>query len=196
MSGNFLVWRDGALTDGICKLTGLAGGVTKSFQINQGISRLEGWSPDALAEMDPDWPKDIGLADSMHCMGFLVVSAKAKDFFAGESVGKIEFLPIKIINHKGRVASDSYFVVNPLDIVDCIDREASVVEINPVRKAIGGCEQLVLKEEAVPPELKIFRLKDWLGVVVIRRELAVKAEKEAGLKNLKFYEPAEYTGLV
>jgi hypothetical protein len=196
MSADFLVWRDGALTDGICKLDGLSGGVTKSFQIHQGISRLAGWSPDASSAMNPDWPKDIGLADSMSCENFPVVSAKAKDFFAGESAGKIEFLPIKIINHKGRVASDSYFVVNPLDIVDCIDKDASVVKMNPINKQIKGCKQLVLKADAIPPELKIFRLKDWPDVVVIRRELAVKAEKEAGLTNLKFYESATYDGMV
>jgi len=190
----YLVWRPGTMKDGICKLKGLTG-VPKSFQIDNGISRLQGWPTEAAAAMDPDFPKDLALADSLYGANFLVISGKAKQLIEQETTDKIEFLPMKIINHKGRVASQDYFVVNPLDIVDCIDKDASSVEFNPINKdMISGCAQLVLKENVIPKELKIFRTQFWRGRILIRRELARKME-EAGLTCMNFIEPAKYTGL-
>lgn len=190
----YLVWRPGTMKDGICKLKGLTG-VPKSFQIDNGISRLQGWPTEAAAAMDPDFPKDLALADSLYGANFLVISGKAKQLIEQETTDKIEFLPMKIINHKGRVASQDYLVVNPLDIVDCIDKDASSVEFNPINKdMISGCAQLVLKENVIPKELKIFRTQFWRGRILIRRELARKME-EAGLTCMNFIEPAKYTGL-
>jgi len=188
---NYLVWRPGLKKDGICKLNGLTG-VPKSYEIDDGVPRLQGWPPDAAAAMNPDFPKDIGLADSLSGATFLVISGKAKQFIEQENAGKIEFLPMKIINHKGRVASEDYFVVNPLDVVDCIDKEASGAEMDD--DMIEGCAQLVLKEDAIPKDLKIFRTKFWSGRILIRRDLAQKMTA-AGLTCMSFTEPAEYTGM-
>jgi hypothetical protein len=190
----YLVWRPGTKKDGICKLKGLTG-VPKSFQIDNGVSRLEGWPAEAAAAMNPDFPKDLGLADSLPGATFQVISGKAKQFIEKAAPGNIEFLPMKIINHKGRLASEDYFVVNPLEMVDCIDKDASSVEFNPINKdVISGCAQLVLKEEVIPPDLKIFRAKFWRGMILIGRDLAQKMA-QAGLTGMRFVEPAEYKGL-
>ena len=194
MSSDFLVWRSGIMKDGICKLRSLTG-ASKSFQIDDGVSRLTGWSADAAASMNEDYPKDIGLADSLSGASFLVVSGKVKAFLEPEKVGNIEFLPMKIMNHKGRVASEDYFVVNPLDIVDCIDKDASMVDLDPLHKdMISTCAMLVLKEDQIPKTLKVFRTKFWSGMIIIRRDLAQKM-KSAGLTLLNFVEPEEYNGL-
>jgi hypothetical protein len=194
MSSGFLVWRPGTMQDGICKLNGLSG-VDDDFEIDDGVSRIQGWPSDAAAAMDPDFPKDIGLADSLYGASFLVVSSKAKAFLDGENIGKVEFLPMKIINHKGRVASGDYFVVNPLQIIDCIDQAASVVELDSIDKGmISTCDKLVLRESVIPRELKVFRAAFWSGLILIRRETAGRIEA-AGLTGMSFIEPDEYTGL-
>jgi hypothetical protein len=175
-------------------LHGLSG-VSDDFEIHDGVSRLKGWPDDASAPMHPRYPKDLGLADSLMCGEFVVISAKTKDFVENEAMGKIEFLPIKIVNHKGRVGPEPYFVINPLEIVDCMDKDASVAEFNSTDEGfISGCEQLVLKEDAIPQELKVFRLGLWSGMILIRREVAEKMTT-AGLTGLNFIEPAEYNGL-
>lgn len=193
MSG-YLVWRPGLMKDGICKLKGLTG-VPKSYEIDNGVPRLQGWPGDASAAMNPNFPNDIGLADSLSGANFLVVSGKAKQFIEQEKAGQIEFLPMKIINHKGRVASDDYFVVNPLDVIDCIDKEGSGAEIDSLDEdMIEGVDQLVLKEDGIPKDLKIFRTKFWSGRILIRRDLAQKM-KDAGLTCMHFIEPAKYKGM-
>lgn len=191
---DFLVWRPGTMKDGICKLKQLSG-VTDSFEIDEGISRIAGWPAEASASMSPRFPKDIGLADSLYGASFLVVSGAVRQFLDGEAVPRMEYLPLQILNHKGRVASDGYFVVNALAVVDCIDQAASVVEQDSLDPgAFSGCKQLVLREEVIPPELAVLRLQHWPAVVVIRRALADKLNA-AGLTGLRFVEPGKYTGM-
>lgn len=195
MSSDFLVWRPGTMRDGICKLKQPTG-IPDSFEIHEGISRIEGWPTEASAAMDPSFPKDIGLADSLDGTTFVVVSDAVRSFLGSEAAPKIETLPIRIINHKGHVASTAYFLLNPLAVVDCIDEEASAVELDLLDPgAFSECEQLVLRESEVPAELSVFRLEHWRSVIVIRKELAEKM-KAASLTGLLFIEPQKYTGLI
>ena len=195
MSSGFLVWRPGTMVDGICKLNNLTG-VEDDFEIDDGVPRLAGWPDAASAAMDPRFPKDVGFADSLYGSGYVAISLNTRRFLEKEGVNKIEFLPIKIINHKGRVAADEYFVVNPLELVDCVDKVASEVEMDTIDEgAISSCAQLVLSEDAISPELKLFRAALWSGLILIRRDLAERMTG-AGLTGMKFIEPHAYTGLV
>ena len=195
MSTGFLAWRPGTAKDRICKLKSLSG-AEDSFEIDEGISRLNGWPEDVHAKMDPRFPKDTGLADSLPGASFIVVSQKTRQFLEDEKVPRIEFLPMKILDLKGGVASADYFVVNPLTIVDCIDPDASGVEMDSLDKgAFCGCEQLILREVAIPADVPVFRFEHWRQVIGIRRELADRM-KAAGLTGLRFIEPLKYTGLV
>jgi len=197
MSSSFLVWIQGIYKDGVCKLGDLRN-VADDFEISDGISRLAGWPADAASAMNPKFPKDIGFADCLAGTGFHVISAKAKQVLEGAGVGKpdkIEYLPIKIINHKGRVEPVEYFIVNPLDIVDCIDLKASEVDMDSIDKGmIQGCAQLVLREDLIPAELKVFRLAKWNSTIIIRRKL-VDSMKAAGLTQMGFMDLLEFTGL-
>jgi len=197
MSSNFLVWSEGLYKDGVCKLGSLKG-VPDDFEIHDGVSRLAGWPADASAPMHPRFPKDIGFADCLRGTGFRVISAKARQVLEGAGVGKpekIEYLPIKIINHKGRVEPVEYFIANPLDIVDCIDMEASKAEMDSIDKGmIEDCAQLVLRENVIPAELKVFRLAKWNSTIIVRSTLA-ESMKAAGLTLLGFMDPLKYKGV-
>lgn len=194
MSSTFLVWRPGSYEDGICVLQGTEG-VENSFEIKEGVSRLAGWPTDASAPMDKSFPKDIGLADSLIGCIHVVISKRVRAFLEGEAVENVEFLPITIVNHKGRIASKDYFILNPLQSVDCIDMGASQAEKDSLDPGmIQGVNQLVLREDAVPKDAMVFRTKYWPGKILIRRDLADRMN-EAGLTGLYFIEPAEYTGV-
>lgn len=192
---SFVVWRPGSPKDGICMIREVCG-IEKSFQLDEGVSRSAGWPNDASCSMDPAFPKDIALADSLYGASLLVISGTAKQFFERESANQIEFLPLRIINHKGRTASDDYFIVNPLEVYDCIDEQQSNAERNPIApESILGCDQLVLHDAAVPAEYKIFRPERWRNLILVRREIAVRA-KALKLSGLNFIEPDQYTGLL
>jgi len=201
MSSDFLVWRPGTLKDGICKLRDIEG-VEDSYEIDEGVSRLDAWPEAAFATMHPSFPKDIGLADSLDGAGFVIVSGRVKQVLA-EAVppgvparNRVELLPIRIVDHKGQTASTDYFVVNPLELCDCIDVAASGGRWNAIDpEALCGCTSLVLREAEIPPGHQVFRPTAWKNIILVRRALAQRM-LTAGLTGLMFIEPLKYTGLV
>lgn len=193
MESKFFIWR-ASYKDGFCVIQPPEG-IIKSYQLNRGISRAEGWSPDTVCRMNPEFPKDIQLADNLIGTGLAVVSDQMRELLIKEEINNIEFLPVTILNHKGRVASNDYSIMNPLDVIDCIDLDGSIVKWNLIKKdLISGCKQLVLKEDAVPIECKIFRPKFWPTEILIRTELVEKLFS-AGFTGLYFKDPLEYTGI-
>jgi hypothetical protein len=99
------------------------------------------------------------------------------------------------MNHKGRVASTEYSILHSLDVCDCIDLEKSQVKWNPLDKAkILSCNSLILKPEAMPPQLSLFRLKHW-GSNIMASEALVKKLQEKGFIGFRFIEPSGFTGI-
>jgi hypothetical protein len=192
MATEFMVWRNGRPMPGVSMITRLQG-VSDDFELLEGVSRADGWPDDAQCKMDPRTPRDVKLADGLFGTVLIVVSPRVQEILAAEAVNRVELLPIRIINHKGRVAARDYAIVNPLDLVDCIDVQRSGLEWNSLRPTTAcGCAALHLRPGAVPPEMKVFRLQSWVNVVVVRKSLADKLQQ--GTTGLHFDDPASYTG--
>lgn len=172
MSADHVIWRSVAGTK-YCALGPLAG-VPKQFQINQGISRADGFPKDARFEMNKRFPKQVALPDSaLNAGGLVVVSGRLKDFIEARSPRDIEYLPVSIINHKGRNAGVPYWVLSPLAIVDCIDQGASDLMWNAIDpKSISAANKLVLDVKAIPADLLLFRMKFFEDLVVLRKDVA------------------------
>jgi hypothetical protein len=140
--------------------------------------------------MSQEFPKDIELTDNLHGSGFFVVSQRLRDFMTDYGVANVEYLPVQIINHKKKLASKDYFILNPLSVVDCIDVDASEVEWSVVRTDfIEACERLEIEDSLVPDDVHVFRPKHLEAYVFARAEL-VEAFKAAGFEGLVFT-PAE-----
>jgi hypothetical protein len=190
-----LVWRPGIKREGDCRLRHLAG-VEDAFELRYGISRAAGWPDDAHCEFDPDYPKDVALSDSPDGAGVILASGRLKDALVAQGARNTELLPVTLINHKGRVAARDYHIVHPLEIVDCIDLAASAAEWNAIDDdVLTACAQLVLKPQAIPDDLLLFRPRFWPKLVLIRRRLADHLLGQ-GFTGLRFIEPADYTGLI
>jgi len=191
---NFMLWRPGRQTDGICKILEVKG-VEDAFELTEGGARSQGWPDDAFCAMDPRRPKDVALADSLFGATVLVVSSRVKAFLENAGCNNVEYLPVAIVNHKGRTAAHDYFIINPQDVCECIDIDRSGVKWNALDPdSISLCTSLVLREQVIPARWKIFRLHRWRKLVVIRRSLA-EAMVAADFSGLQLREPAEYTGL-
>ncbi len=161
--------------------------VEDEFEIKRGVSRAEGFPSDASFEMDPAYPKDIQLADNIYNLeGLPVVSKGLKEVVEGRQPKETEFLQVAIINHKGRVASDEYYILNPYGTVDCIDKEESDIEWNEIEKdLISSCFGLVLDESRVDFERLMFRPRYVPTIVLVRGDLADELT-EAGFSGLRF----------
>jgi hypothetical protein len=188
-----LVWRPGIRRDGDCRLRKLH--VDDSWKLLYGVSRAGDWPDDASVAMDPEVPKDVALSDSPSGAGVVIVSARVKKVLDELGLTQCELLPVSLINHRGRIASRDYFVVNPLRVCDCIDLQASGTEWNPVDKtALTGVTSLALDRGAIAAGFDIFRPRHWPMKILLRRDLADRLAGE-GFSAMNFIEPASYTGL-
>jgi hypothetical protein len=186
---NFLVWKT-KVEANYCNLS-LLENVEEIYDLYNG-QELEAWQAEALFKMDNNHPKGVKLIDNVSNLGDLIVVSKPlRDFLGTMDVGFTQFLPVSIIDHKGRIASRDYFVVNPNRVIDCIDLDLSVVEWNDIDpELIADWETLVLDENRIPEGLSIFRLKFSPRKVLIYRSLAESIATQ-GFTGIRFVEPSE-----
>lgn len=192
MVASFLVWRAGVPTEG-ASLISIATEIERVYELFEGVSRAADWPSDVAFAMDPSTPRDVMLTDSFFGTNYCVVSATISAILRQHSANQPELLPVKIINHKGRVAPKQYAIVNPLELVDCIDVDASAGKWNPIDEdALLGCEALHIREDSVPAQCDIFRPVHWANLILVRRRLADILMQ--GTSGLKFDECSEFQG--
>jgi hypothetical protein len=145
--------------------------------------------------MDPEFPDDLKLGDSIkNSGGYLVISKRLKEALEPAVADAVEYLPVRIINHKGRLASAAYFIANPLAIYDAIDLEKSTVKWNHINTdAITSISKLVLDGERLPRETSMFRLKAFERRVVLSRALA-DSLASGGFVGLGFTNVTDFRG--
>jgi hypothetical protein len=124
--------------------------------------------------MDPTFPKDIKLYDQISNLErLLVCSPKLRDFIQSLELPSVETLPVTIFDHKGKVASDEYSIINPYSVQDCIDQQASMFDWNPIdTDLICGMYELVLDHEKIDPAIPVFRPKHFAQFTFIREDIA------------------------
>jgi len=189
----FLLWRN-ETRDGFCTIR--TPSVERIWELVQGIPRAQDFPDGMECRMDPQRPKDVGLADNVRGAVFPVISGRLKQALEpATEKNRVEYIPVRIINHKKRLASDDYFVLNPLDVLDCIDMDASGVEWNKISPTtISYCKGLVLKQEAIPAGFALFRLKYWPNNIVISGDLVANL-RQLELTGLVFRNATGYDGL-
>jgi hypothetical protein len=69
-----------------------------------------------------------------------------------------EFLPITLLDHRGRVASKDYVIVNPLGTLDCLDEKES--GIKRVNDEVVGVDEYVIASSKVAKAPQLFRIRE------------------------------------
>jgi hypothetical protein len=121
----------------------------------------------------------------------IVVSKRVMEFLQSKKLPGVEYLPVPIVNHKGRIASPDYFIVNILAIQDCLDLKQSMPMYNHINKTeIDEVKQMVLDEKKIDSSFPLFRLKNYFPPVLVEAGLAeeIKAQNFSGLKFLTLKE--------
>jgi hypothetical protein len=152
-------------------------------RIDQGESCREDFLPNSSIRMDPEWP-GMQLAGVMgNVDSLLIIHTKFKEiierFMKPQEV--IEFLPLSIINHKGRVASRDYFLVNPVGTLDCLDYKKSAVDRMKDGRVIG-VDKFVLSKKKIAWEPALFRPLEAPTEYIINGKITT-AFKESGFPD-------------
>lgn len=179
--------------DGVCSLMTLMG-VRDEFELAWGVSRARGWPGAARFEMNKKHPKDIRLADFLWNMSSLIVaSLRVKELLEAEKVKGVEYLPVSIVNLKGRKEKAPYFLVNPVGLVDCIDVGKSRFTKSAIDpEEFMSVRKLVINPSRIRADARLFRMHHYLMRAVWREDLAraVTAQK---LTGISFVPPAKFS---
>jgi hypothetical protein len=175
---NYVIWKFETVPYA-CVLQDFTG-FEDSNKLFHGIALSKVFPRNAAFHMNPDFPKDLLLTDNLlNSNSCMVVSAKLTDALRARNVNKLEYLPVSIIDHKGKAASKDYFILNPLELVDCIDRQKSVFRESRVKPGrIAKFEKLVIDEASIPADRQLFRMKDYPNVGVASKTLADELTRE------------------
>jgi Immunity protein family (Imm11) len=130
------------------------------------------WPDDMSLKMTPERPKDVKLLDYISSPeDVLLFSPKCRDYFRNQALKEIEFLPVTILDHKGRVASKEYTILNYLRTVDCVDQNESDFTWNNLKEPSMNMEKMVFNPNALGADDRMIRVKFVPGYVFFREDL-------------------------
>ncbi|MBW2738072.1 MAG: hypothetical protein JRE64_04315 [Deltaproteobacteria bacterium] len=170
--------------------------IPKQYQLLEGVSRLDGWPEDVVFEFSKHRPEGMNLTDYFeNSSQWLIISNRFRAVLEEFDVKDIEYLPVKIKNHKGRMASEHYWIANFLVLTEAVDRERSIFDDNPgSENGIFSFDKLVLREDILKSGPVIFSLKEEPMTVIARQDL-VERIKEEGLTGVEFVETDNFSTL-
>jgi hypothetical protein len=192
-SGNdkYLIW--GAYSQSTYCVLGYLDGFPDEYKLKKGDSVAKEWPDDVRFSMDPDFKKQIKLADNLiNPNRVLVASKPLADFFRAKKVLNLEFLPVTIFNHKKKVATTEYSIVNLVTTQDCIDTKQSEVTWNDIDSHyISKMKRLVFNEKKIDKNATLFRAEHLSTLMFIRADLANDVTA-AGFTNVRFWRLSDY----
>ena len=191
---DFMVWAD-SHEDNSTNLMDLDG-IDRPTILLKGLALSADWPADVTYGMDRDRPDDILLLDNVsNIMRLVVVTRALGDFIAQASPGSVELLPVAIKNHRGKITTPDYCIVNARPLQDALDPGASGAVYSRIRPTeIKQVEKLVIDPERVDPAVAIFRLARFTQVMVVRPHLA-EAITKAGFTGVRWVPASEFPQL-
>jgi len=190
---DFVIWGS-AYSEGSCVIE-KPENFEEPYLLTDGVKLSDQWPKDVVCRMDSDYPKDVRLTDNLHGANCPVISHRLRDRISVLVTGvDLEFLPVTVLNHKGRVASKDYCCLNPVGTVDCIDIKKSQLVWNAINKnVISSIDELSLKNGAIPKNVSLFR-PTYLTRAIFLRRVVSEALSGEGFTGLMFQELAQYQG--
>jgi hypothetical protein len=72
--------------------------------------------------------------------------------------GEVEFLKVSMVNHRGRVASKDYYIVNPIGVHDVLNLQKSKIKYHG--KDVVAVDEVVLDPKKLAGKPNLFRLRE------------------------------------
>jgi hypothetical protein len=163
------------------------------YKFKKGILLFDIFPENASYRMNDDFPDSLALLDVLHNLdGQFIVSDKLKSFLQENGLQHVEYLPINIVNHKGRIVTKvKYSIVNILMHIDCIDQKQTEFTWDTLdEEEMDDVSNLTIDESKIDQSILIFRMKHLTPFVVIRRNL-LEQMRAAGFRGFKSFELAD-----
>jgi hypothetical protein len=191
VKSNYLVWAMKRVPNA-CVLDELSG-VDEEWKLTKGTPLADGFPQNAVFRMDPEFPNNTVMTDSLRNTDLLIVgSLKLAQFLQSRQANGLEYLPVAIANPKKKIVSKDYCIIHPTDPVDCLDVAKSGARWSKIDKqSINAVKKLVLQEDKIDPKREVFRLQSFFDVILVKRDLA-EAMDAQGFTGIRWIEPENY----
>lgn len=160
----------------------------RDYYMRKGIRMGDLYPPDVKLRLSKRAP-GIKLSSLLgNTLSYLILNSHAKDIFVKTGESEIETLPFTLINHKGRVHSKDYWILNPIGTFDCVNRDASKIKyLDETKKDIVGIAwaagSLVFDSKKMQNAPDLFRVPEKPSLIFMSERLA-RAAKTAQLSNV------------
>jgi hypothetical protein len=165
-----------------------------SFQLTDGIPLAEEWPADVRFRFSKNRKDGLTLTDYIdNSFQWLIISPRFRTLLEDLEPQGIEFLPIEIRNHKGRLAADDYCLANLFPLVEAVDRPRSVFKLDSLSPPDGifTFEKLALLQQVEAGDRVVFRLKEQPMLILVRDDVAHRVE-ELGFTGMRFVPTAQF----
>lgn len=162
--------------------------LSKAWRLRSGMPVASDWPKSAKLSMDTGLGGNAVKDAVYNQLGVLTVAEKVKEAMQGALVGKAEFLPFTLVTGKGKPLAGTYWVVNVLEIHDCVDRDKTEGSASGARP--GGyaeIRKLVLDDDKIPKDVNVFRIDPRPEILVVRDDLR-SALESGGFSGIRFLE--------
>ena len=173
-----------------CVLMRLEGGEPGEMVTGQPLARKR--TKAYTYSMDEDYPRNVKLTDSLrNDQNTIVASPRLQEMLKGRLGTGIEALPVWIKDHKGRIATKEYAIMNVLDLQDCLAEQQS----NPFYGTVDGkqmilaVDPLTIQPSKVDGDSRLFRISTFTQPIVAREDL-VEELRAAKIVGVDFNEVA------
>jgi hypothetical protein len=188
---DYLVW-DATYAGNACHVLGVRK-VEYTHQLVEGYEYGDTFPKDAVMSMSPHFKKDTKLVDDvMNAARIKVCSKRLVDFLKNKNLKNVEYLPVTILDHKKKVASREYSIVNPIGLQDAIDMKASFPVLNSFDQTVDSVKKIVFDVSRIDPQVRLFRFAGLSRPVIIEKTLADELQAQ-GFVGLSFLDPVTVT---
>jgi len=134
-------------------------GFERGYKLSRGlrVTDADKYPNDAHVRMADAFGRELGgVIGNTHSL--LIVSKALKEQIDQVNADPVQILPLGIHNHKNRLASSDYFIVNPIGERDCLDLEESDIEY--FEGDVVTVRKFVLSESKLEGAPDLFRVKE------------------------------------
>lgn len=169
--------------------------VSLNLELRMGRPCAERFPSNAVFTVDPDFPNDVGLADTFYNSKQLVIASESlTSLILSWKPKNLEVLPFTILDHKARPA-EKYFFLHPVQPIDALDIVKSGAKFDEDRDDwIDSVERIVLDPNRIDPDSLIFKVQRFYDCVFVRRDLADAISKHK-FTGIRWIECNEYRSL-
>jgi hypothetical protein len=160
--------------ESLCFLDNFVDGLEpQSWRVGEGTRFGREYPKDAKVFMNRENP-GIKLPPLVgNSLNMIVGSRDFKEALEKHCKNEIEYLPFTLYDHRKRIHSRDYFIINPIGTFDCLDMKESIIEWDEDEPGqIIGIDKRVLDRKKMKDAPQFFRIDKDPSSYVVGLELA------------------------